>query len=70
MYFITFKGGINLSEIEEKKIALAIYVDAAKKQDIDDFIFEQKIRNFQDAYREILDLGFEQFKKIKKGGKS
>lgn len=59
-----------MSEIEEKKIALAIYVDTAKKQDIDDFIFEQKIRNFQDAYREILDLGFEQFKKIKKGGKS
>lgn len=60
-----------LSEIEEKKIALAIYVDTTKKQDIDDFIFEQKIRNFQDAYREILDLGFEQFKKnkTKKGGK-
>lgn len=61
-----------MSEIEEKKIALAIYVDTTKKQDIDDFIFEQKIRNFQDAYREILDLGFEQFKKIKlkKEGKS
>jgi len=57
-------------ENDEKKIQLAIYVVPARKKEIDDCIYNNRIRNYQDAYREILDLGFIQFQKkhSNKGG--
>lgn len=53
--------------IEDKKVQLSIYVDPDKKDEIENYFFERKIRKFQDGYREIVRLGFEEFKK--KGGK-
>jgi hypothetical protein len=40
-------------------------LDSAFKKEIDDCIMEKKIKNFQDAYRKIVKLGYEQFKKGK-----
>lgn len=56
-----------MSELDDKKVQLAIYVEPVLKKEIDDFIFDKRIRNFQEGYREIVFLGFKEFKK--KGGK-
>ena len=56
----------NKSSKDFEKVALSIYLDSEKKREIDDFIFEKRIRKFQDAYREIISLGWEQIKKNKK----
>jgi len=56
-----------VSELDDKKVQLAIYVEPVLKKEIDDFIFDKRIRNFQEGYREIVSLGFKEFKK--KGGK-
>lgn len=48
-----------------RRFTILLYdLDLADK--IDKEIHKQEIRNFQDAYRDIFILGFEQFKK---GGK-
>lgn len=55
-------------EKDDKKVQLAIYVEPTLKENIDNFIFDKRIRNFQDAYRKIVELGFIEFKKT--GGKT
>ena len=43
-------------------------LDPVLKSEIDKCILEKKrFKNFQDAYRKIVKLGFEQFKKEKEG---
>jgi len=56
-----------LSESDDKKVQLAVYIEPKQKTEIDDYIYEKRIRPFQDGYREIVKLGFIEFKK--KGGK-
>lgn len=56
-----------MSEVEDKKIQIAVYVEPEAKNDMEEFFFEKRIKKFQDAYREIMRLGFIEFKK--KGGK-
>lgn len=48
-----------------EKDRIVIIVNKTLKDDIDNEIMDQRIKNFQDAYREILQLGFSEFKKRK-----
>lgn len=49
---------------EEKK-GISIYLLKEKKEEIENFFLDCRIKNFQDGYKEIIDIGFEAFKKNK-----
>lgn len=54
-----------------KKVNVSIYVEPEKKETIENFFLDCRMKNFQEGYRDILDLGFEEYKRLKraKGGK-
>jgi len=54
---------------EQEKKSVSIYIDLDTKENIENFFLDCRIKNFQDGYREILSLGFKEFKKLKKEGK-
>ena len=56
-----------MTDVDEVKVQISLYVDRTVKEEMEDFLFEKKIRKFQDGYREIMRLGFQEFKK--RGGK-
>lgn len=46
---------------------LTLYLSPAKKDEIEKyFLLKCGIKNFSEGYREIVRLGFEEFKKIKR----
>jgi hypothetical protein len=49
-----------------RKVNISIYVEPGKKEAIEEFFLDCRIKNFQEGYRDILDLGVEEFKKLKK----
>ena len=49
----------------EDKTKLTLYLDASYKDEVDEIILDKRIKNFQEGYRKIFDLGLEQFKKTK-----
>ena len=53
---------------EQEKKGFTIYLDSIIKDEIENFFFDHRIKNFQKGYREILSIGFKEFKK-KYGGK-
>lgn len=52
--------------VDKTKARITIIVEKNHKADIDNAIMDKRIKNFQDAYREILFLGFKEFKKKKR----
>lgn len=54
-----------------KKVNVSIYIDQKKKDEVESFFLDCRIKNFQEGYRDIFALGFEEYKKLKKvkGGK-
>lgn len=51
---------------ENEKAAIAIYVDSEIKKEIETFfLYNCRIKNYQEGYREVLALGFEKFKKVR-----
>ena len=54
-----------------KKVNISIYVDQSKKEEIENLFLDRRMKNFQEGYRDIIDLGFEEYKRLKKakGGK-
>lgn len=63
-----YKGGIIMTENQERK-GFTVYLDNDLKNEIEDYFLECRIKNFQEGYREIISIGFDQFKNNKKGGK-
>jgi hypothetical protein len=56
-----------MADMERKSFTISL--DKSLKEDIEDNFLKHKIKNYQEGYREIIDLGYEQWKKIKKGEK-
>lgn len=57
-----------MADLERKSFTISL--DKTLKEDIEDNFLKHKIKNYQEGYREIIDLGYEQWKKNKKGGKN
>jgi len=55
--------------IVSNKKQVTIYLDPGKRAEIENYFLDLRLKNFQTGYREIMSLGFEVFKKKKKGGK-
>lgn len=56
---------ISYDTMSNEKDRIVIIVNKTLKDDIDNEIMDRRIKNFQEAYREILKLGFSEFKKRK-----
>ena len=56
-----------MAELEKKGFTL--YLDPELKENIEDDFLKHKIKNFNEGYREIISIGYEQWKKLKKGGR-
>jgi hypothetical protein len=51
---------------DKEKKCFSIYLDPDTKTEIEDFFLKCKIKNYNEGYRKLIDLGFKEFKKIKK----
>lgn len=50
---------------EKEKTGVSIYMDVSTKEEIENFFLDNRIKNYQEGYREILREGFKVFKKQK-----
>jgi hypothetical protein len=59
---------------DDEKKSVSLYLNKGCKysqKEIEDFFLEVKIKNYQDGYRQLIELGFPEMKKLykRKGGK-
>jgi hypothetical protein len=52
----------------EKHKGFTLYLDPVVRRKIENCFFECRIKNFNEGYRTLVSLGFEEFKKSKKKG--
>jgi len=55
-----------MSEQPKEKKAFTVSLDADLKESIEDTFLENKIKVYQEGYRQLITLGFAEFKKGKR----
>lgn len=50
---------------DQDKKGFTLYLDPELKKGIENDFFKHKIKNFNEGYREIISIGYEQWKKLK-----
>jgi hypothetical protein len=50
-----------------EKNTVSLYLDTTTRKEIESFFLDCRIKNFQKGYREIITLGFKEFKKQQQG---
>lgn len=48
---------------EKKRSSFTVSIDSNLKEEIEDDFLNHKIKNYQEGYRTLIHLGYEQFKK-------
>jgi hypothetical protein len=55
---------------EQEKKAFSLYLEPEMKNEIENFFLENKIKNFNEGYRNLISIGYQHEKKrLNKGGK-